>query len=126
MDPQTPAEREKEREREDDGKVATAGCGGGSECAGAGGAPHFIAIFLLSYTIMPPRRADARYGMKKATQMSATKTASTKRFRAAVELINGVEPKPLSKILGRVLSSLPDKVHTLNASSRKLHTHHSN
>ena len=39
--------------------------------------------------------------------------ASTKRFRAAVELINGVEPKPFSKILGRVLSSLPDKVRCL-------------
>ena len=33
----------------------------------------------------------------------------TKRFTAAVELINGLETKPLSKILGRILSALPEK-----------------
>ena len=36
--------------------------------------------------------------------------ASTKRFRSAVELVNGLEPKPLMKILGRLLAALPDKV----------------
>ena len=39
--------------------------------------------------------------------------ASTKRFRSAVELINGLEPKPLMKILGRLLAALPDKVRAL-------------
>ena len=36
--------------------------------------------------------------------------ASTKRFGAAVGVINRVEVKPLSKILARLLASLPNKV----------------
>ena len=36
--------------------------------------------------------------------------ASTKRFTTAVELINGLEVKPLSKVLSRLLAALPDKV----------------
>ena len=35
--------------------------------------------------------------------------ASTRRFGAAVGVINRVEVKPLSKILARLLASLPNK-----------------
>ena len=46
--------------------------------------------------------------------------ATTKRFSAATELINNcAEPKPLSKILGRLLVALPDKVR-----ARENHTPH--
>ena len=45
--------------------------------------------------------------------------ATTKRFSAATELINNLEPKPLSKILGRLLVALPDKVRARESHTRR-------
>ena len=44
--------------------------------------------------------------------------ATTKRLSQAVALINGLEVKPFSKILGRLLTALPDKVRARPCLSR--------
>ena len=45
--------------------------------------------------------------------------ATTKRFSAATELINNLEQKPLSKLLGRLLVALPDKVRARDSHTRR-------
>ena len=65
------------------------------------------------------RRCRARNPRRRPSDALFAMFATTKRFSAATELINNLEPKPLSKILGRLLVALPDKVRARDNHTRR-------